>query len=292
MPNIEHKQDIQPNPLYRIYLTRRGLVVSATTPIIAGFAARATSAQTEVLGISSLEAAKSRLNEKLKNLLQERVFGPSSQGYINNPLGLDPVEVEQYINGEEKYYNSFSVLFNSKAEPAFVMVMGGEHGLKPGLGNIENIFKVVDRLNEIDPEIIDILVNQFGLTAIAGSIPLFETHHNFAASLDPRTGVIYINDNEYQDTNKTGRHSPEGLIALIILESRHIYTSRHTERREGKVNFLVAPDKLDDETGVDKGLWLRNWAETHQSRLSRQEYQQIMDSSQATIEHYTLYPLH
>lgn len=233
--------------------------------------------------VTPVDTARQRIYQSLQTLIKVKVGVKG--GTITNPYSIDPNEIQVYLDtGNVEGYKTFKFLFNTKGEPAFILVTKDSRELKPELGNAEVLFEAVKRLNEVDPEIINVLTNKFGLKAFTTGDPaFFKLYPNYDAGFTD-FGAILLNE-----TTITSRRSRISIMATLIVESRHMYylSSYH---EEGVISVSNKPDRLADIGGVDKARFLRNWV-NQQNKLSPEERQELLSTADFIETWYTENPM-
>lgn len=239
-----------------------------------------------------------RIRHSLVNFLNK----PTTErdGSHVNILGLDPEEVQTYLDtGEDQGLTTFQVLKNSEGKPAMIVTIGQPFGVKKE--NVDIAKKAVTRLNMIDPTvrdqegniihrgIIDEITQRFGARAIAGNIQHgFETPPvaNYFASYSASFGITEVNEIKYPATKTVNE-----MLYILLTEPRAIYGRLSTKVIPGTAIFVVtAPDKLDDNEGVDKGLWLAQWVERNKAKLTIQEDKFLTDGAKTIVDYYRANP--
>lgn len=226
------------------------------------------------------------IEKSLIDFLYTDTITTPTQTYTNL-LELNPTDVETYLrNKSDIGLKSFQILKNAKGEPAFIVQTGGRWGLKPEGENITNAKKAVDRLNQIDPDIVAIMTRRFGLRALTGDVlngSFVPGSFNYEASAayDPNLGAIKFNE-------KT-RSRPAGyldVIAALIEESAGIFSARHTISVNGKPVIKGSIEFLSIHPGLHKALFNENWVETHRDQLSSIEYNILISYARNSIDFY------
>ncbi len=178
-------------------------------------------------------------------------------------------------------HNAFEVLPNAQGEPAIILVRGGEGRSPYGLSDHNfAIFKqAVGRLNEIDPNIINLITRAFGLKAIGRDFPpfIFDDHPNYAASYDWDLGTIHVNFDRNLDHEAHSTYI--AAISAILMEARGLDSAINRNHK----------GELDSNDGIDKGLWIIEWIKKNRSKTSSQEYNFIMDYANFIIDRYRNY---
>lgn len=211
--------------------------------------------------------AQERMNRNLRELLNANVRTQMGLTAETNPLGFDSAEVERYIlTSSDEGLKSFQVLNIAPGEPAIPLATGGSSGLREDIGNIEVFKQAFKRLLEIDPNAGKVSTTQHGLRAIAGDISpyTFDSQPTYSASFDAHLGVMEINE-----VTQAQRRSVTHAMVAILTEPRHIYNYHHFSSGGTVFN----PDyRLSDNPGIDKGLYLKQWAEQNRSNMTSSEY--------------------
>lgn len=226
--------------------------------------------------------AEQRMKKSLLDFLGEN--NTDSGGKQINPLDLNLEEVGLYLRtGKTEGFKSFKILPNAKGEPTIILVTGGKYGLRTDLRNIQSIETAVKRINEVDPDAIELLVQQYGLRAISFEVApgvTFVNYPGYGSTFDRILGIINFNE-------KTQSYfTPISSIARILGESRDIYNSHHSEYDGTRWNFTLK-NRLNANEGIDKSIWLKNWAETNKGKLSREEYENLLNFANNAINLYS-----
>lgn len=210
------------------------------------------------------QIAKQAFNQRLKELLAYKRVENVVE--YPNALGLNEQEVNGYIAGTwgEDGIKSFKILRGPKTpecpkgKPLVVLVTGGDYGLQTTI----NFETAVTQLNEIDPTTLDLLASKHGLRAITYTVApgnTFTTKHpTYGATWEFRSGIL-----EFNERAEWANHSSVKALGLMLMESRGMYTDQYLV--DGK---NIAPDKLDENRGIDKGMYLLQWAEEHKAKLT------------------------
>jgi hypothetical protein len=163
--------------------------------------------------------------------------------------------------------NGTSSIFMVMAGPA-----GSPFGLSPDQPYADWVASSFATLNQVDAGI-ENTMQSYGVYAVTGDIPpcdfTNEREKSWAATFNPERGVIEINQ-KAEDTVK----GVSNVMATLLLETRNIAF------RRGLV------DKLDPNQGVDKGLFVKSWADAHKDRLGAAAYNQIVYRANYTIAWY------
>lgn len=232
--------------------------------------------------------AQERMNQSLRDLLgTNQTLGMDNPNtpIVDNPLGLDPNEVETYLSGEKAdNFSSFRILPNSKGEPAIILVTGGQYGLSTGFGNIEAITAAVKYMNSVDPTIIDTLTIQFGLRAISADIAPgdhFSRLPGYGSTFDRLLGILIYNEKELRTV---GAH-----IGIIIGETRGIYNNRKliNRARPGADSIIKVDDQLSERSTADKALWLKQWVESYKLGLPKQVAEPLSLFTDSVVKYYS-----
>lgn len=225
--------------------------------------------------------------DRLLNQDKESVTGSDGRGHsLSNPFYLDRSEVEQFKKtGNAEGFKSFQVATNSRNEPAFIIATNPNTGLNPEFAGL--ILSYVKRLNDIDPSIIDTLV-KWGVRVVAGNTGIFDVNPDFISSFNYGLGAEYVNESRF-----TQASTEPYIMGILVGEGRQIYTRKNAGPRPvGKLYRLnTVPDKLDDNTGVDKGLYIIQWANKFRSKLSQRENDATVGLGKGAIERYTKNPV-
>lgn len=232
-------------------------------------------------GVGGPENPQQVINRKLQELL---AYSTEENGQkYPNALGLNEQEVNGYIAGTRKETDltSFRLLKNAKGEPLVVLVTGGQYGLKTDRPNIGNIQAAVNRLNQIDPTTLDLLINGFGLKTITGEIAPGITFVR-----NPSYGTTYKKEGVLLFNEKAQDFPVNSVLARILGESRGIYVRQHLTWN-GSRWINTVPDKLDEHEGLDKSMWLKQWIETHKIQLTPDEYSSMTTLANAWVRFYT-----
>lgn len=174
--------------------------------------------------------------------------------------------------------NSYITLPNSKGEPSMILVKGGEGGspcgLSPELGYVADLQTAVTRLNEIDPTIVDTITRGFGLKAVTYELVppsvFIEGRENFDGSYTVDKGIVHLNQKKGKSPGQTV------LMYDILIESRAI----------GFLSNRIGV-KLDDDVGIEKGLFIKQWCEDNKNKLTVEEYDLMVYYADYNIKTYS-----
>lgn len=237
--------------------------------------AKETNSWHELSEYIALGTPKQRMEKRLKDLLSAKTTNYDGST-VENPLGLNPIEVAQYLRDwSDNGIESFKVLNNAKGEPMILIATGGKYGLNKQLGNIEGLQVAAARLNEVDPNALDYISVQLGVNAIAGDIvpSIFDQEEwkSYGASPFSRLGVIKYNE--------IGTRPYYNHLARLFVEGRGIKDERRLEWDYARNSWvLTVADRLHDDVTYDKALWfIRRWLAPNQYRLSSDEVSNLLN---------------
>jgi len=202
-----------------------------------------------------------------------------------NAFGLDVVEVKNYLaTGETADLKTFEVAKDAEGKPAFVIVKGGNNGFdENGLVYIE---RTVDKMNKIDPTITRTIADKHNLRFLSEDInneDFFKTH-NWGATYGEYDsgGFVLINqsaligDPELADAQ---------IMGFLVTESRATYT---TSFGSGALE-TTAPDRLSNNVGIDKGLYILNLSKEwfNNNKISKTEKSWLDAVGNGAVDYYS-----
>jgi len=215
----------------------------------------------------------SQVRESVKKMIED-----------GNSLDLDITEVKKYLlTGETKDLNTFKVIKDAQGNPAFIVVKGGDNGFNEK--SLAYVGNAVNRLNEIDPTIIRTMADKHNLKFVATNTNgEFEKHPNWMATYrNPEFGGLILLNPKIFGINVDNIEF--GVIGALITESRAIYTTS-----KGTDSLITnAPDKLDENIGIDKALFLsslsKKWFNENKIDSFSKEY--FSDTATGIINYYS-----
>ena len=231
-----------------------------------------------------LGTQEQRIGYRLKSLLKS---GNSDQ---RNHFNLNADEVNQYIStGSDEGLNSFQVVKSEKA--AFIVVTGGECGLNELF--TKSTKKAVARLDEIDPDIMEYLVNKNGLQIVA-----YTNRFQSIFLGDLSTGAVYIstdfgniicmNQSRYDkylgqvDMNELVDAVYVESMEFLLVESRGLYA-------ENNIQYTGSTNSEDyvKEIELYKSKWCLAQAEKYKANMTDFEYLGICQDMNNVIKMFS-----
>jgi len=254
-------------------------------------ASEPTSEVDEYIIPEGLEIEDNNLRKSVKEMFYS--FGNKVD---KNVFELDSIEVKNYLlTGETKDYKTFEVLNDAQDKPAFVVVKGGNNGFDEKI--LPTIKRGISKLNKIDSNLLRIMVDKYGLRFISADIDneeTFERCPTWGGTYRDYDfgGIILLNNKllnsylESETSNKQDLYDDIDFIVMgtLIVESRAIYT---TSKGTSSLNTF-APDRLDDNIGIDKGLYILNLSQKwfDEGRISNIDKIRLDNSGRAALSYY------
>lgn len=180
-----------------------------------------------------------------------------------NPLRLDKDEVKKYLESfDDSDLKSFKILKNAKGEPALILATNSEYGMDDK--SVNDIKLTVDRLNKIDPKIIDEITFQNHIRGISGDTPpsvLKQYEMNSGDYFEK--GIIRFNTSRFK--NK------EHLYTVIfLLHSRYLKLLKDIDLGANPPSSFVK-DKLNENPMKDRVTWTKNWLDKNKKHFNEKE---------------------
>lgn len=224
-----------------------------------------------------ISAAHQRVVNNLRDLLKETRVGGT-----DNPLGLDPAEVEEFANNPDaRVFNTFRIWSIPDGDPTVIIATGERPEGAPVQGftrteNITNVMAALDRIYRMDPNLITILIDDTdnrGLKVITGNILLF-SRTGQVAGFTVWQGAVHINE------NIGFLWGVINLMYIIPAESRHIRTIFNPD----------FPGRLDPNSGIDKALWVDSFIDIYPNAFTEFEKRFWRVQTAQIIKFYTENP--
>lgn len=243
-----------------------------------------------------LGTEEQRFNKSLSQMANLPGYGMGYGDKTQNPLGLDPDEVQKYLAaGDDTGFKTFKVARDANGKPAFIINIGPMNGFHVLEQDMQD---TIEYMNNIDPKLIRMLADQYGICCLTndiGGMKTFENNPGFEGTFWPYEfgSVVFLND---ADIGKKFENSIKQLpgypyncrlksfvMAGILMESRALYTMKRMGDDWGK-----ALDKLSDNTGLDKALWARQKADEYyaKKKISELEYSMVVGSTSIVYDFY------
>lgn len=262
--------------------------------IMADYSAK-TGKFTERSEYKMLGTAEQRIRKSLNKCVEGYCWNHNYDKKFFNPLGLDKTEVQKYCEtGDDSNCKTFKIMKNADGEPAFIVNTSTKYGFnEKSLGYIQ---QSIDRLNAIDPTIIDTLTNRYGLTCLSYDMADGDLAERFKVA--PNSfgsystfifgNVVVINQNLEGIVKSTNPDYPRLEFTFgLLVEARAVY---FREMSEFGLNIEDAKEDFYHKPGIDieeadKFYWLagkvKEWL--GQRFLTKSEYDQWMITAESML---------
>jgi hypothetical protein len=178
-----------------------------------------------------------------------------------NPYNIDPMEVEKYRKskeGEEERFESFVIAKNAKGEPCLVIATDPYSKLNKVNGAADAVGNAIKKLNEYDPNIMDVITRDNLVRVISGNAALFKLDKT--SIIHPRGGAVIIDHNLVKNRPNDDMSVEEYYALIILLQSRRLGNLRSIkENADGSKEMYMKDQVVNNNAPIDAQTWLLKW---------------------------------